>query len=74
MYVVVGFFTRTSFVPHSQKRRTVTMKGSYDSRYPETIEGPEIFHGNIYILQNTAQHSQNVLTLSFLEKCPIEGP
>jgi hypothetical protein len=34
--------------------------------HPETIKRPEIFHGNSYLVQNTAQHTGSALTLLFL--------
>ena len=35
--------------------------------HPETIKRHAIFHGNINLVQHTAQHMRNSLTLPYLE-------
>jgi len=35
--------------------------------HPETIKRHGIFHGNIYLVQHTAQQMRNSLTLPYLE-------
>ena len=35
--------------------------------YPETIKRHEILKGNMYLVQHTAQHMRNSITLPYLE-------